>query len=397
MAGSDQSANLGGMLSQIGGVLGRGVDVGGLGANIVNMGRPDVDPTDIKGMMQLQNWQQKVGREDAARTTMAGVGQLRAAQEKQAALDKAAKVQQGQTALAQINQGMQALHSNPNIAEEVKAERMAALQLRANETATTYGLNPLSTMNMAADAVQQANALEAQQVNLSAAKRANQRQAATSMLSQAEAKGPEAYEAAVLAVTENGFGDVARTYGQTKLTYDTQVEAYNEVVKSNAPLTEDDRALAADVGMTPAQIASYDSLMPNVLRADVRRLGLEKAGRERQEAGAKPMEYGVVKDLVPAILSDLQSEGGQFWDWLDQDLEDIASNILEDEAKLDGLAAKVKASGATNPEEARAILLEELRKQDTSWFGRENAVDEFLGTETRTVNGKTATITEVSD
>jgi len=397
MAGSDQSKNLGGMLSQMGSTLGRAPDISQLTKNITNTTRPNVDPTDIKGMMQLQNWQQQVGREDAARTTQAGIGQLRAAQAKQAEADKAAKAQQGQAALAQINQGMQALHSNPDISEEVKAERMAALQLRANETATTYGLNPLSTMNMAADAVQQANALEAQQVNLSAAKRSNQRQAAVSMLSQAEAKGPEAYEAAVLAVTENGFGDVARTYDQTKRTYDTQVKTYNEVMKSNVPLTDDDKALAAEVGMTPAQIASYSTELPNVFRADVRKLGLEKAGRERKDAATKPMEYGVVKDLVPAILSDLQSEGGQFWDWLDQDLEDIASNILEDEAKLDGLAAKVKASGAKNPEEARAILLEELRKQDTSWFGRENAVDEFLGTETRTVNGKTATITEVSD
>ena len=86
MAGSDQSANLGGMLSQIGGVLGKGVDVSGLGANIVNMSRPDVDPT---------NLQQKFGREDAARTTMAGVQQLQAqqlqAKKEQAALAKEAK------------------------------------------------------------------------------------------------------------------------------------------------------------------------------------------------------------------------------------------------------------------------------------------------------------------
>ena len=90
MAGSDQSKNLGGMLSQMGSTLGRAPDISQLTKNITNTTRPNVDPTDIKGMMQLQNWQQQVGREDAARTTQAGIGQLRAAGAKQAEAAKAA-------------------------------------------------------------------------------------------------------------------------------------------------------------------------------------------------------------------------------------------------------------------------------------------------------------------
>jgi len=72
MAGSNQAVNLGGMLSQIGGAVG---EMGAVGENftrpVQNMSRPNVDPNDPEGLKRLMQWQQQMGREDAARTTMA--------------------------------------------------------------------------------------------------------------------------------------------------------------------------------------------------------------------------------------------------------------------------------------------------------------------------------------
>jgi predicted metal-dependent phosphoesterase TrpH len=76
------------MLSQIGDTLGKGVDISKLGRNIENVSRPDVDPNSVESMQGLLNWQQRMGREDAARTTQAGLSDLRAQQERQAVRDK---------------------------------------------------------------------------------------------------------------------------------------------------------------------------------------------------------------------------------------------------------------------------------------------------------------------
>jgi len=71
MAGSSQAANLSGMLSQIGGTIG---GMGKAGDALVrpleNTFRPDVDPNDPDSLRRLMQWQQGIGREDAARTTM---------------------------------------------------------------------------------------------------------------------------------------------------------------------------------------------------------------------------------------------------------------------------------------------------------------------------------------
>ena len=70
MAGTNQAANLTGMLTSIGNTIGGMGAVGQQFVNpIVNMSRPDVDPNSLEDMQRLQQWQQTVGREDAARTT----------------------------------------------------------------------------------------------------------------------------------------------------------------------------------------------------------------------------------------------------------------------------------------------------------------------------------------
>jgi hypothetical protein len=68
MAGSNQSSNISGMLSQIGESIGSmgSTYTDDLNRNIQNISRPIADPTDEKGMMKMANWSAKMGRTDEA-------------------------------------------------------------------------------------------------------------------------------------------------------------------------------------------------------------------------------------------------------------------------------------------------------------------------------------------
>jgi hypothetical protein len=62
MAGQDQSANLGGMLSQIGQTLGTPVDTTAFTNNITNTFRPEVDPNDPTSLQNYARWAGRVGK-----------------------------------------------------------------------------------------------------------------------------------------------------------------------------------------------------------------------------------------------------------------------------------------------------------------------------------------------
>lgn len=386
MAGSDQSANLGGMLSQIGQTLGTPMNTTALTDNMRNTFRPGVDPNDPASLQNYARWAGSVGKADEARQYNSQAAELRTQQRQQA----------GGAALASIMQGMQTVASNKGMSDEVKRERLAALQLKANEIATQYGLPVMETANLAGKVTQQTQALETQALNIDVQRRTNQRQTALSMLGQAEQQGEEEYAAAVAKVNENGFGDVVRGYEAAKLEFAAAKQQYDDLVTESKPLSEKDYELARGVGMPEDMIKGFSELTPRAARAEIRRLGLAKAEKDRKQTTAtKTLEYGVVKDLVPSVLRDLQREGSQWFNIFDKDVEDIASDILDNDDTVKGIAAKVKASGARTTEDVRKVILDEIRKLDSGLFQGENAVDEFLGTKTRMVNGKAVTITEV--
>ncbi len=124
MAGADQSRNLGGMLSQIGTTLGTPMDVNPLMRNIENTMRPTgIDPNSIEDMQQLQQFQQRLGRDNAARTTLGAIGDLRAKQE------EAEQDQLKKTLMGFRNQYQQALASGDQaLAERVKQAANQASQ-----------------------------------------------------------------------------------------------------------------------------------------------------------------------------------------------------------------------------------------------------------------------------
>lgn len=98
MAGSNQAANLGGMISQIAGTLGKSVDADPYVRGVENTFRPDADPTDLASMRNLHSWQQKMGRGEEARNTMVGIRDLEVAEKEQK------QIRQGQARSMAINE-----------------------------------------------------------------------------------------------------------------------------------------------------------------------------------------------------------------------------------------------------------------------------------------------------
>lgn len=103
MAGSNQSSNLTGMLSQIGGTLGSmgSTYTPSLVRNIENVSRPDIKPGDAEGMLNMADWQNRMGRTDAAAVTANLL-------KNQQTLDTAAATDEaGATWLGQVNEAAQ--------------------------------------------------------------------------------------------------------------------------------------------------------------------------------------------------------------------------------------------------------------------------------------------------
>ena len=80
-------------------------DRGMFNRGIENFSRPDADPTNMEQMQGLMNWQQQMGREDAARTTLAQVEKLKAEQK------EAEATRQGQARSAALNELSKAIVS----------------------------------------------------------------------------------------------------------------------------------------------------------------------------------------------------------------------------------------------------------------------------------------------
>jgi len=183
MAGSSQAANLSGMLSQIGGTIG---GMGKAGDALVrpleNTFRPDVDPNDPEALRRLMQWQQGMGREDAARTTMMQAERLAEKQQQQ-------KKMEGGQVLANINQAMTQAMTDPSLSDEVRSKRMAALSQAAVEAAGRFQLDPMQASNMASEVKREVEGGQLRQMRLQSAQKAEQAKKEQQQLVAVVAKG----------------------------------------------------------------------------------------------------------------------------------------------------------------------------------------------------------------
>ena len=396
MAGQDVSANLGGMLSQIGGAIG---GMGGAGAGlmrpIMTAFRPNVDVSDPMSLQRQADFFGRVG--DTA--------QQKAFANRAIVVDKeqkAQRAQQGQAAIVKIQEAMKATMNDPSMPEEVKQQRMATLQNAANQAATKFGLDPTQTMDMGKEVQSGFYARETQVENLETIRRSNQRQAGVMAL-EAAANNPERFDEVRNQLEAQGFGDVVRAYDLGQEEYKAKMAEYGGKIQDNGQWTEEETALAKELGVSDRELATWKSNAPRG-RIALRQRAQSEAAKVRTEQREKTLADGVVKDLVPGVLRQLKREGSEWFDIFDKDVEDLADDILSDEEALGDITALVRASGVKNPAEVKEIILGELRKKDQSiwqsWGWAKNAVDSYnegRGVKSVNVGGKTVTIEEITE
>ena len=396
MAGQDVSANLGGMLSQIGGAIGgRGGAGAGLMRPIMTAFRPNVDVSDPMSLQRQADFFGRVG--DTA--------QQKAFANRAIVVDKeqkAQRAQQGQAAIVKIQEAMKATMNDPSMPEEVKQQRMATLQNAANQAAAKFGLDPTQTMDMGKEVQSGFYARETQVENLETIRRSNQRQAGVMAL-EAAANNPERFDEVRNQLEAQGFGDVVRAYDLGQEEYKAKMAEYGGKIQDNGQWTEEETALAKELGVSDRELATWKSNAPRG-RIALRQRAQSEAAKVRTEQRERTLADGVVKDLVPGVLRQLKREGSEWFDILDKDVEDLADDILSDEEALGDITALVRASGVKNPAEVKEIILGELRKKDQSiwqdWGWAKNAVDSYnegRGVKSVNVGGKTVTIEEITE
>jgi hypothetical protein len=130
MAGMDASANLGGMLSQIGGTLGGMGQAGqGLMQPIMTSFRPQLDPNSVESLQRQAAFQGRIGDTEQARLF---TGQALALEERnREEAEKQRKLEEGQARTKALNDYTQALAAKDPVAmKAAEAEAMRVGQLQ---------------------------------------------------------------------------------------------------------------------------------------------------------------------------------------------------------------------------------------------------------------------------
>jgi hypothetical protein len=367
----------------------------GLMAPIKSVFRPQVDMSDPASLQRQSQFFGSIGN----------VAQQKAFADQAIVVDKqqkAQRAQQGQAAIVKIQEAMTATMNDPALPEEVKQQRIATLQNAANEAATKFGLDPTQTMDMGRKVQSGYNALETQRTNLEIISRSNQRQVGAMALESA-ASNPERFEQVRNQLESAGFGDVVRAYDLGEQEYTAKMAEYSGKIADNGQWTDEETALAKELGVSASELATWKSNAPRG-RAALRQRAQSEAAKVRTTQRERTLADGVVKDLVPGVLRQLKREGSEWFDIFDKDVEDLADDILSDEEALGDITALVRASGVKNPAEVKEIILGELRKKDQSiwqsWGWAKNAVDSYnegRGIRTVNVGGENVTIEEITE
>jgi len=488
MVGRDASANLGGMLSQIGGAIGGMSGAGeGLMRPIVTAFRPQLDPNSVESLQRQAAFQGRIGDTEQARLFTGQAQALEARNlaeaERQRELQLVENTRIGQTAIANIKQRMNEVLQDTSLNEAQRTNQLASLQMAANNAASQYGLNALETAGLATSTQREYNtaliqkgqirdriraeeqldknvkgqaaianiaqAVEAtladetldgqtkqarlaalqtaannaatffdmgadvtrnlvsgaqtnynsritQQENIETLRRQNERALGMRALEAAQASGnQDDIDRVRNDMKDRGYGDLLRQYDAGMAEYEDKMRGYEETIQETGPLTEEEIALAKELGVSENELATWKQT-PKSGRASLRQRAQSEVAKSRSVTATKALSYGIVKDAVPGVLRQLEREGSQWFDLFDKDVEDLAGDILDNEEALADLAARAAADGVTDVEGIRNIVLEEMRRRDSSiWQAMglgTNAVDEFLGVETKTLNGKQVTI-----
>lgn len=376
MAGRDASANLGGMLSQIGGTLGSMGQAGqGLMAPITMSFRPQVDVSDPASLQRQSQFFGSIGNE-AQQKAFANQAIVRKQE------IKAQQQQQGKAAISKIYQAMQENEANPLLDPETKAQRRASLQSALDGAATYFGLDPTETMGVGRQLRADFNSIRAAELDNQAAVRGKQAEEAYANLFRLHTAGnEEEFKKLSQRLTAQGFGKTVQDFNAAQIEYAEKAESYKSLRAQTGPLTAEEKALAVDLGVNEATLNAWSSNP---------RLGREaifKAADDREKArmaggGKKAASFAVLQKYVPGVLQEFVNEGPEWTRMFDEDMASLSAKILGDEQAMEQLSAAVSIAGASTPQEIKAVVVQELSKRDNSifqkYFGATNAGEAYL-------------------
>ena len=376
MAGRDASASLGGMLSQIGGTIGSMGQAGqGLMAPISTTFRPNVDVSDPMSLQRQAQFYGKIGNV-AQQKAFADQAIIRNEQ------IKSEQQQKGKAAISKIYQAMEENEANALLDPEAKAERRSSLQAALDAAASRFGLDPTETMGIGRELQSQFSSMRSRELDNQAAIRGMQAQNAYSELFRLRTAGnEEEFNKKSQQLIAQGFGKTVQDFNTAQIEYAEKAEEYRARRAASGAFTEEEKALAKDLGINASTLNAWSS------NPRLGREALFKAADDREKArlaggGKKAASFAVLQKYVPGVLQEFVNEGPEWSRMFDEDMASLSAKILGDEQAMEQLSAAVSIAGATTPQEIKAVVVQELSKRDNSiwqkWFGATNAGESYL-------------------
>jgi hypothetical protein len=335
VAGSDQSVNLGGMLTNIGETVGSMADPY---KNVMQAAtKPRGDMNDPQHLMNLAQWASSNGDSAAAGAYMQQANRLADTAKADA---KQLRKEQGATAMGNISVAMQQVLKDGGPNAEA---RMQALQEAAQVQAAKYGMDGVAASNMG----NEARSAHTQLIRQENAQRTEERALADREvldgLEAAAAESPEKLAAMVKRETAKGNGSIVRQFETARIQYEETVAQAEENEAKRGPLSEEELAKAKEFNI------SVEGAPTSSVRASIKQVEVAKASQSLKSAKAKTIGLTTVKSLLPTILDQMGS--GNFI--LDSGVDDWIEDAVDDPAVMEALAAYVEAQGT--PEGANVL------------------------------------------
>ena len=366
MAGQDQSQNLGGMLSEI------GKTVGSMGSSLNPLlqaaTKPRGDMNDPAHLANLAQWASQNGDSAAASMYMTQSRDVKAKAEK-------VHTAQGQSKAAGIMQQITDAHTAKGVDPFQRKADVRALEEQLRNTATEYNMDATRYVGYGDAVASQAMQTEQAENALDATRRANGQRATIERLNGFMAKGDTtSLENALVSLEEDGQSTLAREYRSGMQTLEDAEDRRtddnrkrSEEGNHNRALTEEELAEAKKYGIKPEAFPTIGAA-----RSQINDQRVAEARASMTSKASKTIAVGVIEDMMPGILRELESEASNL-DGLrftpgDDGLADyINGELMDNEALIQEISAFVAAQGPQQGEQAaariRQLVLEDLGRR----------------------------------
>jgi hypothetical protein len=379
MTGQDQSVNLSGMLTDIGKTMGSMGDA--YKPVLKGATKPRGDMNDPAHLANLAQWASSHGDSEAASMYMTQSRDAKAKAEK-------ARTAQGQSQAAGIMQQITDAHTAEGVDPFQRKANVRALEEQLRNTATEYNMDATRFVGYGDAVASQAMQKEQAENAAEATRRANGQRATIERLNGFMAKGDTtALENALVSLEDDGQSTLAREYrsGMQNLedavaTRDDANAARSEKGNHNRPLTAEEQADAKKYGIKPE---AYPSI--GAARSKINDQRVAEAKASMTSKASKTIAVGVIEDMMPGILRELESEasnldGLRFTPGNDGLADYINEELMDNEALMKEIAAFVSTQGPQQGADAaariRQLVLEDLARRTK---GSDGFIEKMFG------------------